>query len=687
MDIIISNLLETSVYSCLAVIVVLILRIVFRKASRAAVSMLWLLVGIRLIIFVPIESRFAVIPELPYREVVFEQTDDRAVSEINDAVDKSPARYGTPAAGMNDRTVGESRKSLKTGMIPVHDNSSGLMTVLGIIWLSGASVMWLYGTVNTLRIRKRLSTAVKDSRNKDIFYTECAESAFVFGIIKPKIYVGYIVGEKDMECIIAHEREHIRRRDPLIRAIGYLLLSLYWFAPWVWVAYVLLCKDMELACDEGVIASMDSGQRAEYAGILYRFGSGRMISESGLLHFSTVSIKERIKKIMEFKKKSAGISCIIIAVVVLGIVLLVPVKDSNAADRTVSQADLGVGEAENLKDYLNTETGELIIPGDVSEISSDAILRLCKNRPEYIKVEDTNTVFDSRNDCNAIVETATGRLVFGCENTVIPDSVTEIAENAFANCSGLTEITIPDNVSVIGKDAFRECRRLRSVVLPKTMTEIGIGAFALCSELSSAELPESVNTIADFAFGYCGRLSEISLTEGLLEKLGEDAFIGCYSLPGDIKKLITDKCPRAYKLNLKGDDLSNVEYHFREEAPGISEYPEKRLYCVPDALDKSGNLSFRVVEYSAEEDMYIYTGETRRVGLADDCKIIVKGKTEKSGNKMRYINRDDLRYICDYYMVATDKNNIEEIVMQEYVFPFICVEENNEIILLRENID
>ena len=85
--------------------------------------------------------------------------------------------------------------------------------------------------------------------------------------------------------------------------------------------------------------------------------------------------------------------------------------------------------------------------------------------------------------------------------------------------------------------------------------------------------------------------------------------------------------------------------------------------------------------------MYIYTGETRRVGLADDCKIIVKGKTEKSGNKMRYINRDDLRYICDYYMVATDKNNIEEIVMQEYVFPFICVEENNEIILLRENID
>ena len=86
MDIIISNLLETSVYSCLAVLVVLILRIVFRKASRAAVSMLWLLVGIRLIIFVPIESRFAVIPELPYREVVFEQTDDRAVSEINDAL-------------------------------------------------------------------------------------------------------------------------------------------------------------------------------------------------------------------------------------------------------------------------------------------------------------------------------------------------------------------------------------------------------------------------------------------------------------------------------------------------------------------------------------------------------------------------------------------------------------------------
>lgn len=739
MNYLISNILETSMYSCLIVVVVLILRFCLKKASRSAICMLWLLVGLRLLIIFPIESKFAVIPDISSVFSDLDRPDDvpgadvykaektagissddiirdkDAINNLMQYLDEKEAeaksddhhegsryqakdimQYAGEAEyeDLHESTIKNDYEGTDGSDYAGEECASlGLMPLLGIIWIAGVLFMWLYAIRSNLKIKKQLSTAVKDSSNEEVFYTEFTDSAFVFGIRKPKIYVGFVVEEKDRDYILAHEREHIRRKDHLIKLTGYILLSLYWFAPWIWAAFLLLCKDMELACDEGVISSMEPVQRADYAGTLFKIGTGRLSAASGMIHFGEVSIRERIKTIMNYKKKAAGITGILIVVLVVCIMVLIPVQTSEATDKPENTYDTGeltvasnstdspagenresenpveelTGNESMIYKYLDIKDGGIIISKDAAVINRLDIMYLrnvfADDEPLYIRVDEDNAVYDSRNGCNAIIETATGRLVFGCSNTEIPDSVTEISEMAFADCTRLTEINIPDNIS-----------------------KIGIGAFRSCNLLASVSLPENLTSIDDYAFAYCGRLSEINLTERVIGNgLGEGAFLGCYSLPKEIMRVLKIKCPQAYPLNRAGDDLSNVEYHFREEAPEQSDYQGGYYYAVPDFLDRDGNLSLRIAECTEDGTGFVYTGETKTVRLADNCSIIVRGRTEKSGNKLRYITADDLRYICDYYMVATDKNNIEEIVMHEYVYPFICVEADGEITDLRES--
>jgi len=719
MGTLISNIFEVAVHSCLMVIIVLALRLVFRRASRSTICMLWIIVGVRLVLFIPIESDYALMPR------VIQNIDGLSQNSDGDLlIDSSISDSVYPVVNNRNRLEesmsysDDKSESQKTESFPVADNiKSNSVNRVGLfgterlfltVWLLGSAGMLIYSFVNFLRIKKRLSTAIKDVNDEDVFYTEFTRSAFVYGIRRPRIYVGYSVEMQDLNYVIAHEREHIRRHDHLIKMLGYLLLSVYWFAPWVWLAFFMLCKDMELACDEGVISQMEAKERANYAEVLLRFGRKKSSGVACVINFGEVSIKERIKSIMNYRKKTAGVTCIVLVVLALCIVILVPVKDSKANEKnsdnieennsviSLGKDELSIKEnyetddSDRLIKYYNIETGELFIPDDVEEIESKDIFELCydntMNRPVYIKVDEANEKYDSRNDCNAIIETATGRLLLGCENTVIPNTVTEIGEYAFARCSGITEVTMPENISKISKNAFCACKNLRKVSLSKNITEIGAGAFSRCGSLSDVSLPDSLSIVGDYAFAYCGRLSMVNIPKGIIENgLGEGLFTGCYSLPCDVKKMIIDTRPEAYKLNQIGDDLSNVEYHFREEAPEQFAYPESYYYGVLDSIDQFGNIALRVVNYSESENKYYFTGESKIIRISDNCKIIVRGKTERSEEKLRYITKEDLDYICTNYMVTMDSACVEEIIMHEYVYPFICEEVNNELVLLREN--
>ena len=130
-----------------------------------------------------------------------------------------------------------------------------------------------------------------------------------------------------------------------------------------------------------------------------------------------------------------------------------------------------------------------------------------------IIVENGNTSFDSRNNCNAIIETATNTLIAGCKNTTIPNSVTSIGNGAFDGCSGLTSVMIPNSVTSIGEWAFSYCTGLTSVTIPNSVTSIGREAFRDCSSLTSLKIPNSVTSIGYWAFYGCSGLASVNITD------------------------------------------------------------------------------------------------------------------------------------------------------------------------------
>ena len=167
------------------------------------------------------------------------------------------------------------------------------------------------------------------------------------------------------------------------------------------------------------------------------------------------------------------------------------------------------------------------IPNSVTSIGTAAFISC--SVLESIIVEEGNTVYDSRENCNAIIETETNTLIAGCKNTVIPNSITSIGDFAFSGCPGLTSITIPNSVTNIGKHAFSNCKGLTSITIPSSVTSIGNDAFSHCSGLTSVTIPNSVTSIGDYTFSSCEGLTSVTIPNSVTS-IGDYAFSNCKGL-------------------------------------------------------------------------------------------------------------------------------------------------------------
>ena len=183
-----------------------------------------------------------------------------------------------------------------------------------------------------------------------------------------------------------------------------------------------------------------------------------------------------------------------------------------------------------------------------------------------IIVAEGNKVYDSRGNCNAIIETKTNRLIQGCTNTVIPESVTEIGECAFYACETMTSINIPNSVTKIGKSAFWWCEALISINIPESVTEIGAGAFSKCKALTSINIPDSVTEIGDFAFRWCEALTSINIPNSVT-KIRDFAFRWCEALTSinipdsvtEIGRWAFDGCENLKEIILFQTDPSKIK--------------------------------------------------------------------------------------------------------------------------------
>ena len=332
------EIVNRSIAASWIVIAVLVLRLCLKKTPKWVNVLLWGIVAVRLIFPFSIESALSLIPsaETVSPSIMMEQTPSvqtgvPALDQvINPVIDHSlsPA----PGASANPLQI----------WIPV----------LTVIWLLGVAALFLYSAVSYRRLRRRVCEAVILRDN--IYQIENVCSPFVLGIIRPKIYLPYHMDKREMDHVIAHEQTHIRRRDHWWKPLGFLLLTVHWFNPVMWLSYVLLCRDIELACDEKVIREMGSEQRADYTQALVSCSVSRRSIAACPLAFGEVGIKERVKSVMNYKKPAFWI--VLASAVVCAVAAVCFLTDPKTERSSPSVGDnvsgLGPAQTEKWFDYL-----------------------------------------------------------------------------------------------------------------------------------------------------------------------------------------------------------------------------------------------------------------------------------------------------------------------------------------------
>ena len=308
------EIVNMSISASWIVLAVLLLRLLLKKAPKWITVLLWGIVAVRLICPFSIESAMSLIPSAETINTDIMVEGDSMVE--NDSVVEHKPLIDTGVPIINDAVnpIIEENLSPEPEMEPQGDISmtpmQGIISILSWAWVGGMVVMLAYTVISYLRVKNKIGTAVllRDS----IYQSENVVSPFVLGVVKPRIYLPFNMDEQDMEHVIAHENAHIRRKDHLWKPFGFLLLTLHWFNPFIWLAYVLLCRDIELACDEKVVKEFDNQQKADYAQALLTCSVNRRMIAACPIAFGEVGVKDRVKSVLNYKKPAFWI--IIVAV-------------------------------------------------------------------------------------------------------------------------------------------------------------------------------------------------------------------------------------------------------------------------------------------------------------------------------------------------------------------------------------
>ena len=303
------KLLNMSITASWLILAVLGIRLLFRKIPKWITCLLWGVVAIRLIFPLSIESAFSL--QLSAEPI---RTSTMVEGELIPYVPSVDSNIGVVENTVNPLLAEAFAYQETESVAPLQV----FIGIAGSVWLSGMVVLLIFALVSMIKLRLRVREAVRYKEN--IYICDAVKSPFILGIIKPRIYLSSALSEEEMDYIIAHERAHLKRKDHLWKPFGYLLLCIYWFNPLCWIAYIMLCKDIELACDEKVIKDMSFGDKKEYSRVLLFCATQRHLVMACPLAFGEVGVKERVKTVLNYKKPTFWIT--IAAIVVCAIVAI-----------------------------------------------------------------------------------------------------------------------------------------------------------------------------------------------------------------------------------------------------------------------------------------------------------------------------------------------------------------------------
>lgn len=271
-------LVNMSITASWLIAFVLFSRLFLKKSSRLVFCFLWILVGIRLFIPGLFESAWSLIPE----------SETFVVTKLDTALRMLNANI----------------------LVQGFKHSVNMVTSIRYvdmavkIWILGAAIFMGYGIYSYYQLKKKVAASIEIENG--VLVCDDIDSAFIMGILNPKIYLPSSLEFKEKFYVLAHEKMHLRRKDYLLKPLGYILLVLHWFNPLVWFAYILFSKDIEMACDEQVIQNMNADDVKEYARTLLMFGSQYKLLACPVA-FAEVGVKERVMSILEYKKPSIRI--------------------------------------------------------------------------------------------------------------------------------------------------------------------------------------------------------------------------------------------------------------------------------------------------------------------------------------------------------------------------------------------
>lgn len=372
MDDVFLKLVNLRISASWLILAVLVLRVVLKKAPKWVMPLLWGVVALRLVCLFSIESALSLIPsaETIPSEIVTETREPVLYEQATLDIVTNPT---LPSAA--EVPVGVSRQQAQVDF-----------NIYSVLWLAGMAALLVHALVSAGKLKRKLATAILLRDN--IYESEFVDSPFVFGVVKPNIYLPMHMDEGTAAYVIAHEHAHLARRDHWWKVLGYLVLALHWFNPLVWVAYILFCRDIELACDEKVVKGLDGAARADYSQALLSCAApGRAVAACPLA-FGEGNIKMRVKSALHYKKPAFWVAAAaVLAVVIVAVCFLTNPKSErgslvwaqklNAAD--VASIELYVPAEGEARQYKKLDTEEM----------AQAVELINSSRGTYIEKPET----------------------------------------------------------------------------------------------------------------------------------------------------------------------------------------------------------------------------------------------------------------------------------------------------------
>lgn len=572
-------------------ILILLMRCFLIKAPRGILCALWVLAALRLILPFTFESRLSMQPSF----------ETPVILDIL-PVPNSPAV--TPNALPEWTGLTDEVNPAPSVPAPV---SLNYRLILATIWGCGCVGLVLHIGVSYLILRNKLRETIPLERN--ILECDRIRGAFLFGYLPPRIYVPANLDPQELCLIIAHEKAHIARGDNWWKLIGYLCCCLHWYNPLVWLGYWLLCRDIEVACDQRVVQYMTVAERKAYSRALLNCGKRTSGFAVGPVAFGEINLKQRIKKVLSYRQPSQILTVIgvVIAVFLAVCFCTSPVApnisapteptsvDTSATETSAPDVTTTASAAESTA-VASAATTEATINNitateevTVETISSAPTMPSTDTEPSATdpptaEPDDDFVIAQGKWDGGPVtwMVTSDGTLTIEGPNgiqgsneyiwkeytnqiirIVVEDGITQIPHDAFSGMTNVTRIYLSNTLAGIAENAFANCTSLQSVSFPSSLEIIDEYAFFGCSALTTVQFPEDsrLHTIKEGAFSYSAITSFIQPAG--VENITPNFLTGCNQLQYYRSSSVQFTGPTIsqYENFLSGDGVETAEFY------------------------------------------------------------------------------------------------------------------------------